>query len=174
MPSGNIFIELLEKENFIPAPSVCIKKSVFDIVGNFNENFAAEDYPMWVNISQKYQIGYIDEPLAVYRIHKKSLSHSKEYKCKVLDEKYELKRSLYDRNKVSEDEWEWIKLLSFFRYARIAFFNGDSDGFIRYLNRYKKVGIFSIKRTFLINLMNLCTKTYFLQKIILLIYYYFG
>jgi len=35
---------------------------------------AAEDYAMWLLIAHKEQISFINQPLAIYRIHSKSLS----------------------------------------------------------------------------------------------------
>lgn len=74
--SGQIFLDLLY-ENFIPILTVLIKKSVFDTVGLFNEDplmRAAEDYELWLRISLKSNVGYIDKPLALYRMHSSSVS----------------------------------------------------------------------------------------------------
>lgn len=48
--------------------SVMVRKSIFDEIGYFNESLHIhEDTDMWNRISEKYQLGYISQPLAVFR-----------------------------------------------------------------------------------------------------------
>ena len=52
--------------------SVLVKKSVLNDVGLFDENpiiRVGEDYELWLRISKKYKIKYIDLPLTRYRHH---------------------------------------------------------------------------------------------------------
>lgn len=72
--SGWIFSDLIRFRFVMPAVTTMIRKEVFDEVGNYDENLFIEDYDMWLRISDKYQIGYIDEYLAYYRIHDNNIS----------------------------------------------------------------------------------------------------
>lgn len=55
----------------IHTSSVMIRKFIFDEIGYFNENLKIhEDTDMWNRISEKYHLGYIDKPLAVFRWEK--------------------------------------------------------------------------------------------------------
>lgn len=65
---GWLFNDLLHN-CFIPAPSTFIKKSVLDELGGFDENLWIEDWDLWLRLSQKYEIGYIDEFFTFYRMH---------------------------------------------------------------------------------------------------------
>ena len=67
-----------EKSNFdlpgfaqsppIHTSAVMVRKSIFDEVGLFNESLKIhEDTDMWNRISDKYKLGYIDKPLAIFR-----------------------------------------------------------------------------------------------------------
>ena len=58
--------------------SVMIDKTVFDEVGNFNENLVVcEDYELWLRICDKYRVFFIDEPLIIkYGGHQGQLSYS--------------------------------------------------------------------------------------------------
>ena len=48
--------------------STMVRKSIFDEVGYFNEELKIhEDTDMWNRISEKYELGYIENPLAVFR-----------------------------------------------------------------------------------------------------------
>lgn len=48
--------------------SIMVRKSIFDEVGYFNEGLRIhEDTDMWNRISEKYELGYIEKPLSVFR-----------------------------------------------------------------------------------------------------------
>ena len=65
--TGGILPQLF-LNNFIPSPSVMIRKEVFDTVGLWNECiFVPEDWNMWLRIAAHFPIKYLDEPLALYR-----------------------------------------------------------------------------------------------------------
>ena len=56
--------------NRIPCLTALFKKDVFDSVGRFdNALWMGEDYELWLRISEKYSIGFMDEVLARYRVH---------------------------------------------------------------------------------------------------------
>ena len=74
---GHIFDKCLDMCRISPS-SVMIDKTVFDEVGNFNENlFVCEDYELWLRICDKYRVFFIDEPLIIkYGGHQGQLSYS--------------------------------------------------------------------------------------------------
>ena len=55
-----------------------IDKTVFNEVGNFNEDLlVCEDYELWLRICDKYRVFFIDEPLIIkYGGHQGQLSYS--------------------------------------------------------------------------------------------------
>jgi len=60
---------LLMRQNFIASGSVTVKRSVFDDVGLFDETlWIAEDYDMWVRISEKHNIEYLHKILYYYSV----------------------------------------------------------------------------------------------------------
>lgn len=61
--------KMLIEGNFIPAMSVLIKMQKIKEVGFFPEDYAIEDYPMWLKFSKKFKIGFVDFPVAAYRQH---------------------------------------------------------------------------------------------------------
>ena len=65
---GWVFDELL-KHDFIPLISHLGKKEIFIEVGGYDENLWLEDWDMWLRIANKYQIGYINQPLGIWRLH---------------------------------------------------------------------------------------------------------
>jgi len=71
---GSIFNELFIK-NFIPTQTVLVRKEIFNIVGNFNPQLkVVQDYDLWLRIAERFQIDYINQPLAKHRVHEGSFS----------------------------------------------------------------------------------------------------
>ena len=71
--SGNLFEKLLYR-NFITAPTVMLKKDVLIEVGGYSSKYKIEDHPMWLKISKKYKILYLDEDMVYYRDHPNNMS----------------------------------------------------------------------------------------------------
>jgi glycosyltransferase involved in cell wall biosynthesis len=68
-PSGKVTEELLMR-NFIGALTACMRR---DLLSSFHQFpfFApckVEDYPRWLHASHRSLVGYLDEPLATYRV----------------------------------------------------------------------------------------------------------
>ena len=70
--SGYIFSELLQEGNFIGGMSMPMIKteSVRNTNGFDNDLQSAQDYDLWLRISQKYRIEYLSSPLVLYYVHK--------------------------------------------------------------------------------------------------------
>jgi glycosyltransferase involved in cell wall biosynthesis len=60
----------------LQAPSMVVRRDVYERLGGFDRrlHFYGEDWEMWVRIAAFYPVWYETMPLAVYRIHKVSLS----------------------------------------------------------------------------------------------------
>jgi len=66
-PQGDIFWELLER-NFIPMPSVLLRKSALLELGGFNTGLTlSEDWEMWLRISERFAVAAVEEPVAIHR-----------------------------------------------------------------------------------------------------------
>ena len=68
---GEIFEELV-KSNFIPQLTVLMKKEVYETIGFFNEDPSlnlVDDFEYWLRVALHYKIGFVKEPLAMYRVH---------------------------------------------------------------------------------------------------------
>ncbi len=75
--SGYMFKDLLMHFNSIPILTVMIRNRKKESPYFFDEDerlVAVEDYAMWLLIAYKEKISYINEPLAIYRVHSKSIS----------------------------------------------------------------------------------------------------
>ena len=72
---GNIFKNSLQLCCISPS-SVFLKKQIFDDYGLFDENLeVCEDYDMWIRITAKEEVGFLDSPLVLkYGGHSDQLS----------------------------------------------------------------------------------------------------
>jgi len=85
MPEGDIQ-EILWQDNFIPAMTTLIRRSVFERVGMYDENLFYEDWEMWLRISERYHFAYFPRPTAKYRIVRNSISKSSVEKMTLANE----------------------------------------------------------------------------------------
>lgn len=68
--SGMIYSELL-KENFIGSTSFpLIRKQALVAVGGFDKEMqSAQDYDVWLRLTQKYEVDFVEDSLVVYHVH---------------------------------------------------------------------------------------------------------
>ncbi|MGG3799025.1 glycosyltransferase [Metabacillus fastidiosus] len=66
---GDLFEYFLENVFSVPTPTVCIRRACYEEIGMYDENLIYEDPDMFLRISQKFKIGYIDKILTIHRIH---------------------------------------------------------------------------------------------------------
>ena len=65
----DISYDLLMKQNYVASGSVTMRRSAVEDVGLFDEKYwISEDYDMWLRISEKYPIKYIDNILYYYSV----------------------------------------------------------------------------------------------------------
>lgn len=67
--------EELKETNFVPAPSVVLKKSIYQKIGLYSSDVLIEDYDCWLKASRFFKFHYIDESLVYYRVHSNNVSH---------------------------------------------------------------------------------------------------
>lgn len=73
--NGIIFNELIYHRNFISPCTVVLKKLIFKDIGYFDASILSlEEYDLWIRISLKYPVNYINEVLTYTTIHSGSLS----------------------------------------------------------------------------------------------------
>jgi len=128
---GDIFNALITEGNFINAPTVLIRKSIVEEVGGYSEKYMFDDYPMWLEASYRYKVGYIKEPLVYYRLSPNSLSRG-------LDSYKSMKNSqellLYEMKKKYNVEVD-TALKKMNLNASIFFLNNDRSQYKHYRNK---------------------------------------
>lgn len=69
MPSGEVTDELY-KNNFIAAPSVLLKREIFEQVGLYDPQIILEDYDLWLRAATKgIKFFFLNKTLTFYRTH---------------------------------------------------------------------------------------------------------
>ena len=65
-----------------------------DLMEGDGRDFRAGDYCFWLGIAARWKVGYIDAPLAAYRVHQKSMTNMEgmSNELKFAREKYRIQR----------------------------------------------------------------------------------
>jgi glycosyltransferase involved in cell wall biosynthesis len=75
--------------------NVCINKHALVAVGLFKKNMKiSADFDMWVRLAEKYETGFIKEPLIYLRDHREQLSRNEDYYILHVQEDMEVYRYL--------------------------------------------------------------------------------
>lgn len=78
LPEGDILPDLLTRNLFITS-SVMFRRECIERCGAFAEHlFGMGDWDMWLRIAEQYRVGYVSEPLTLYRIHRRNTMYQRE------------------------------------------------------------------------------------------------
>jgi len=110
---GEDFVEkIIKRGNFVRFPAVMIRKRCLSEIGLFDESLnLTVDIEMWMRMGSYYKIAYINQPLALYRVHGlnesfKSLSSGKE-----VSETYRAVKHLFCNANISKSRRERLNYL---------------------------------------------------------------
>jgi glycosyltransferase involved in cell wall biosynthesis len=60
-------------QNYINFCNAVVRRSAYDVVGLYNEPlWFSGEWEMWVKLATHFAVGYIDEPLVCYRLHRQA------------------------------------------------------------------------------------------------------
>lgn len=62
----------------VPGPVFMARRSLFDLIGGYNEKLAVEDWDFYLRLAARDLVGFVDFPVAAYRVHSKSFIRSPE------------------------------------------------------------------------------------------------
>ena len=80
-PRGWILARLLVRDVTAPTSAFVLRRSVFDVVGRFDEALEArQDWDMWIRVSTAFKIDAVPEPLVRYRHHSGTRTASDPYR----------------------------------------------------------------------------------------------
>jgi len=68
--------EVLLSRPLICAVTVMLRREIFNEVDYFDEQLPGEDTDLWLRVARKYPVGYIDQPLVYYRMHRTNISNN--------------------------------------------------------------------------------------------------
>jgi glycosyltransferase involved in cell wall biosynthesis len=75
VPDGERLFRRLLRGNFIPAPTVMVRRSALDAVGGYDESLFIDDWDMWLRLSSQFAFHYLPGALVKYRVLPTSMSH---------------------------------------------------------------------------------------------------
>lgn len=87
------FGKLLAGSIFVPHPATFVKRQLFEELGVFDESLKyAMDWDLWLRLAQKYSPTLVEEELAAFREHERSLSTaSPQSKLKARKEEFQVR-----------------------------------------------------------------------------------
>lgn len=99
---------VLLQEDYIGRSTCMHKRECLDEVGLFDESITGDDdWDMWIRISEKFRMGYIDKPLVKYRVHKENISL---IRPKRLDYRRYTKMRILEKTYERREKTFWLKL----------------------------------------------------------------
>lgn len=75
LPNGNIYNRLLDGD-FIPALNPLVRRNCYQVVGEYDERLAYEDWDMWLRIAQKFDFHALPAILTKYRYVSTSMTQT--------------------------------------------------------------------------------------------------
>lgn len=150
--TGNLFKDLILTNTYILAPTVMIRTSCLDAVGEYDENLRVEDFDMWLRLAQRYEFGHLDFLAAYYRKHSGN-SHG-DYKVS-----YEQKELVLDKYKSHKLYGLAMKTHVQHAFLYLSRLKGFKELANVYRERARTYGIFDM------NYIKACVKYYLMPKI---------
>lgn len=62
----------------VPGPVFMARRGLFDLVGGYNEKLAVEDWDFYLRLAARDLVGFVNFPVAAYRVHSRSFIRSPE------------------------------------------------------------------------------------------------
>lgn len=125
MYRGYVF-EKLFLLNFIPCCSVIVRKKCFNKVGFFDDELIlGEDWDMWLRIAKHYKVDYVDECLAIYRIHSKNISRDSENMLKSKIKVWQKNIKIINSTKISPKTIRDTSYRAYYSLANMQLWKGN-------------------------------------------------
>ncbi|MFC3393358.1 glycosyltransferase family 2 protein [Brenneria rubrifaciens] len=70
----------------VPGPSLLLRRSVYDRIGNYQIGLKAEDRDFYLRLLSQCNVIFSERKIACYRIHDQNISASERYKCNINQE----------------------------------------------------------------------------------------
>lgn len=121
VPEGDVYRDVLSRY-FIAAPTMLVRRVVFERLGGYDESLHYEDFDFWVRSARHFRYAFLDEPLTLIRRTGTSMSAGW-YKRgdKMLHSTYLVCRKAVKLNRCEEDRKALIKRVRFeFRQAVLS------------------------------------------------------
>jgi glycosyltransferase involved in cell wall biosynthesis len=64
----------LLRHNCLSHPSVTMRRAALEAVGGYRFRCAAEDYDLWLRLSERFELATLPEPVILYRLHLRQVS----------------------------------------------------------------------------------------------------
>lgn len=155
---GNVLPQLF-MENFIPCLTAVIRKEAFDEAGLFSSEFSiAEEYDLFLRIAEKYEVDFINLPLANFRVHETNVSKNREqaFREEIAVVEHCLQRHSEFRD-ILESKIKRRKAKLYYNLAYTYFLKGEHKRAREELIRSIKISLYSPKQ-FVLFVFSFCSQ----------------
>lgn len=115
------WLEHLAYKQCIQAPSIVVRRKVYEHLGSFYGVHYGEDWEMWMRIAAHYDMGYLPDVLAEYRKHDNSISSQYILTGQNMRDIKQVMES--SKKYFTADKWQAIHKKSRKYYAKYALYN---------------------------------------------------
>ena len=162
----NAFEPIFVHKITIPWPTIVMRKHAVEKVGNFSNYKSAEDFDILLKMANQGMFYYVDEVLAVYRIHANQLSMNYELAKKEIFSVYNYWELQWSKNKVlNSEKKQWLingkKEICYISGLRALLQNKDSAVYFKEAMKYKP----DLKLIILFCASRISLLTYLIRKI---------
>lgn len=114
--TGNIYKNILSGGNSICSVSAMIKKEVLLDLNGYDESLAYEDLDLWIRLSRKYEIDFLDKIIVQKRILNNSLGsefHDRKRSAKINLSTYKILQKAFLLNTTKEEDKALLKRIHY-------------------------------------------------------------
>ena len=130
--SGRLFEAIVTGKGWINTPCHLYRTSVYETLGYYDPQFRFEDTDFWLRLTNVFEVGFLDEKLSYYRIHKNNMSKGDNLLSFYNDEIVKI----YKKN-IADDLLLQTALLRMYRKSFLRALRGLKIGyFLKYTSLY--------------------------------------
>jgi glycosyltransferase involved in cell wall biosynthesis len=142
IPQGDVYRDVLTTY-FISAPTMMVRRKVFDVLGGYDEALVYEDFDFWVRSARQFRYALLDEKLTKVRRLQNSMS-ARQYIAgdKQLHSTYLVCRKAFDLNRTPDDKAALAHRVKYeLRQSVLSNNHVESDLFYRLLQNLNSISL---------------------------------
>jgi glycosyltransferase involved in cell wall biosynthesis len=92
LEDGNILDQLISRGMFFKPGTLMVPRAVYEQIGVYDESLCVEDYDWVLRVSEKWEVGCLNEPLLKYRLHSEQFTQEPRKKRMIFESELKVVR----------------------------------------------------------------------------------